>query len=380
MQKQRIIILGPAHPYRGGIADTNEAMCRAMNNAGHDARLITFRVQYPDLLFPGKTQYSTDPKPDDLVIERWMHAFNPLDWSKVAKRIAALKPDVVLVRFWLPLMAPCLGTIARGLRKRGVKVIGLTDNVIPHEKRFLDKTLTRYFLHSCHAFMALSKAVESDLKALTPKPTTYFPHPINDQLGASTTMDEARQALNLDPDGRYLMFFGIVRKYKGLDILLRALAEPAIAALDLKLIVAGEFYDDPQEYRELIADLGLTERVILHNEFIPSERVKYYFCGADLVVQTYRSATQSGITQMALHFDAPVLVTRVGGLEEFVKEGVTGLFADPNPADVAQTVASFYDLDRSQLVESIRQEKKRFSWDAFVEHFSSFIQQIEADE
>lgn len=375
LNKQKIIILGPAHPYRGGIADTNEAMCRAFNKAGHDAQLVTFSLQYPNFVFPGKTQFSVDKAPAGLVIHRWINSMNPFNWIHTARRINALNPDLVIVRYWLPLMGPCLGSIARLLSK-SIKVIGITDNVIPHERRFMDDAFTSYFMGGCHGFMALSAAVKKDIETLTNKPSAYFPHPINDQLGERIDIQAAREKLGLDLEGKYILFFGFIRKYKGLDILLNALAEEALKDSGVKLVVAGEFYDDTEEYLEQIQKLGLVDRVILRNDFIPTEEVRDYFCSTDLVTQTYRSATQSGITQMALHFEVPVLVTRVGGLDEFVVEGQTGLFSTLEPNDIAAKIAEFYTMNREHFVASIKEEKKRFSWEAFVHQFFLFSKEL----
>jgi D-inositol-3-phosphate glycosyltransferase len=369
--KQKIVIVGPAHPFRGGIADTNEAMCRAFLQAGHQAELVTFTVQYPSLFFPGKTQFSIDRAPEGLTINRWIHSFNPFNWVASSQKILKLNPDVIIIRYWLPLMAPCLGSIALLLGKK-VKIIGVTDNVIPHEKRMLDKLFTSYFMKGCDAFMALSKSVKKDIESLTQKPASYFPHPINDQLGALISKSEARKQLNIDQDGKYLLFFGFIRKYKGLDLLLEALGDPRLAAQNIKLIVAGESYESMDEYHQIISKYRMEDRVILKADFIPSEEVAAYFCAADLVTQTYRSATQSGITQMALHFNVPALITKVGGLDEFLIEGKTGLFSSVDPQNIADQIVHFFEMDAQGFEASIKEEKKKFSWAAFVDHFNSF--------
>jgi len=369
--KPKIVIVGPAHPFRGGIADTNEAMCRAFIQAGHETELVTFTVQYPSMFFPGKTQFSNDQAPDGMKINRWIHSFNPFNWTGATQKILKLNPDVVIIRYWLPLMAPCLGSIALLLGKK-VKIIGLTDNVIPHEKRMLDKLFTTYFMLGCDAFLALSKSVKKDIESLTDKPSSYFPHPINDQLGELIPKSESRQRLNLDQSGKYLLFFGFIRKYKGLDLLLEAMGDRRLAELNIKLIVAGESYESMDEYHQIIEKHGMKERVVLRNDFIPSEEVAAYFCAADLVTQTYRSATQSGITQMALHFNVPALITKVGGLDEFLIEGKTGLFSTVDPNNIADQIVRFFELDAMQFETSIKEEKKRFSWSAFVDHFNSF--------
>ena len=371
MTKPKIVIVGPAHPFRGGIADTNEAMCRAFIQAGHETELVTFTVQYPSMFFPGKTQFSNDQAPDGMKINRWIHSFNPFNWTGATQKILKLNPDVVIIRYWLPLMAPCLGSIALLLGKK-VKIIGLTDNVIPHEKRMLDKLFTTYFMLGCDAFLALSKSVKKDIESLTDKPSSYFPHPINDQLGELIPKSEARQRLNLDQSGKYLLFFGFIRKYKGLDLLLEAMGDRRLAELNIKLIVAGESYESMDEYHQIIEKHGMKERVVLRNDFIPSEEVAAYFCAADLVTQTYRSATQSGISQMALHFNVPALITKVGGLDEFLIEGKTGLFSTVDPNNIADQIVRFFELDAMQFETSIKEEKKRFSWSAFVDHFNSF--------
>ncbi|MEX2596823.1 MAG: glycosyltransferase [Salibacteraceae bacterium] len=365
---KKIVVLGPAHPFRGGIADTNEAMARAFKNQGHSVDLITFSVQYPSFLFPGKSQFSDEPAPKELKIHRWMHSMNPFSWIKTAIKINKMKPDVVIIRYWLPLMAPCLGTIA-WLLNGSVKVIGLTDNVIPHEKRALDKALTKYFMAHCDAFMALSKAVEDDLKSLTDKPTSYFPHPINDQLGTPVEITEAKLHLGLKAEDTFLLFFGFIRRYKGLDLLLEAMADERIKALGLKLIIAGESYESMDLYSLIIDKHKLNDNVILQNKFIPASEVPYYFGATDLVTQTYRSATQSGITQMALHFEVPALITKVGGLNEFIVEGRTGLFCEPNPESIANAILEFFAMDHEPFKKAIREEKQRFSWNAFVDHF-----------
>jgi len=374
VSKQRIVIIGPAHPFRGGIADTNEAMARAFQRDGNEVTLVTFTVQYPDLLFPGKTQYSTDPAPAGLDIRRWIHSFNPFNWIAAARKIKGLNPDVVIIRYWLPFLAPCFGSIARLLPKR-IKIIGLTDNVIPHEKRFMDALFTWYFMGGCNGFMALSSSVLKDLNALSKLPSTYFPHPINDQLPAPIDKQVARERLQLDAKGIYLLFFGFIRKYKGLDLLLEALGDERLASKGVQLIVAGESYGSMDEYFTIIERHKMEDRVVLKTEFIPSEDIGLYFSAADLVTQTYRTATQSGITQMALHFDRPALITRVGGLDEIIVEGRTGLFSTTDPADIAKQIDFFLTQDQNAYTDAIKVEKKRFSWDAFVGHFNTFYQE-----
>lgn len=366
-EKKKIVIVGPAHPLRGGIAAFNERLALALISEGHDVTLFTFRYQYPSFLFPGKTQYSTDPAPPLLDIRVRLHSVQPFNWYKVAGEIAALQPDHVILRFWIPFMAPCLGTIGRIVkRKTGVRVTGLVDNALPHEHRPGDRWLTRYFTNACDDFLTLSHQVKEDLRQFTDKPCRYHPHPMYDQYGMAVDRAAAAAKLGLPAGDRYILFFGLVRKYKGLDLLLEAFAQSE-ACKKYKLIIAGEFYDPPGAYEALIDRLQLREKVIVHNRFIPDAAVKYYFSLCDLVAQTYRTATQSGISQLAFHFEKPMLITKVGGLGEIIREGVSGLTAEPEKADIARALNTFAALpDTGVFTPGIIADKKLYEWPAFT--------------
>ena len=363
----KILIIGPAHPFRGGIADTNEALCRALQRKGHEASILTFTLQYPEFLFPGKTQYSTDPKPEGIHITRQVNAVNPLNWILTARKINRMRPDLVIIRYWLPFMAPALGTIARFLNNK-IRIAGMTDNILPHEKRAGDKQLTRYFTGSCHGFITLSSTVLKELELFTNKPAVWFPHPINDQLGDILGKAEARKKLNLDEKGNYVLFFGIIRKYKGLDLLLEAFDHQEIRNQNIRLVVAGEFYDQPKPYQELIRKHQLEHQVIIVDKFIPASHIKYYFSAADLVAQTYHSASQSGITQMAYHFERPMLVTNVGGLSEIVPHKKAGYVVDKDPRLIGEAITDFFVNKRFETYSAnVKEEKKKYSWEAFVD-------------
>lgn len=367
MSSKKNIIIGPAFPLRGGIANFNNALCQAFVAEGVDSQLYSFSLQYPSLLFPGKTQFETGEPPKGIKIKTIINSINPLNWWKVAKRIKKENPDYIIIRYWLPFMAPCLGTIARLVKWRtNIQVIAITDNVIPHEKRIGDAFLTRYFVKSCDGFVSLSASVLDDLSHFTDCANKLFvPHPIYNIFGEKLEKQEALQRLGLNVSDKHLLFFGFVRKYKGLDILLEALADERLK--EVKLIVAGEFYDNPQEYHDLIDRLGIQEQVILKSDFIPSEDVKAYFCAADMVVQTYRTATQSGVTQIGYHFERPMLVTDVGGLAEIIPDGKVGYVTEVNPQSVADAIVDFYSNNRAAAFEAnTREEKKRFSWERLV--------------
>lgn len=366
----KVIIIGPAYPLRGGLATYNERLARAFQDAGDEVRLVTFSLQYPDFLFPGQTQFSTEAGPSDLDIEVSLNSVNPLSWLAVGRRLRHERPDLVIFRFWLPFMGPALGTVARLVRGNGhTRVVAITDNVIPHEKRPGDGPLTRYFLSACDGFVTMSRAVLADLQRLGfgSQPALYRPHPLYDNFGPALPKTKALATLQLDPAYRYILFFGFIRAYKGLDILLEALADARVAALPVKLLIAGEFYEDAAPYEALIKKYDLENRLVRATDFIPNERVAAYFSAADLVVQPYKNATQSGVSQVAYHFGRPMLVTDVGGLAELIPAGVVGYVVLPTPAAIAGALVDFYAHDREEtLAAGVRQEAKKFSWEVMV--------------
>ena len=366
----RVVIIGPAYPLRGGLATYNERLARAFRAAGDEVRLVTFSLQYPEFLFPGQTQFSTEPGPADLAIEVSLNSVNPLSWLAVGRRLRRERPDLVIFRFWLPLMGPALGTVARLVRGNGhTRVVAITDNVIPHEKRPGDRPLTRYFLSACDGFVTMSRAVLADLSALgfSGKPALYRPHPLYDNFGPAKPKAAALAALGLDPAFRYVLFFGFIRAYKGLDILLEAMADARVAALPVKLLIAGEFYEDAAPYEALIKKYDLESRLVRATDFIPNERVADYFSAADLVVQPYKNATQSGVSQVAYHFGRPMLVTDVGGLAELIPAGVVGYVVPPAAPAIADALVDFYAHHREEaFAAGVRQEAKKFSWEVMV--------------
>lgn len=366
MEKKRIIIVGPAYPYRGGIADFNERLSREFQREGHEVIIYTFTLQYPGFLFPGKTQYSTSPAPEDLTIVRKINSINPLNWLKVGREIRRQKPDMVMIRFWLPFLAPCLGTIARVVRRdKSIKVVALLDNVIPHEHRIGDRVFARYMIKSVGGYVAMSDAVLGDAKSFDDtKPCWLTPHPLYDNFGDKVTREEAIAHLGLDADCRYILFFGLIRDYKGLDLLLRAFADKRLRGKKVKLIVAGEFYSNAERYEQLEQELALAEHIVWCKEFVPADKVRYYFAAADLVAQPYKTATQSGITQIAYHFERPMLVTNVGGLAEIVPHGKVGYVVQPDADDIANALVDFVDhRQSSDFAEGIAAEKTKYTWD-----------------
>lgn len=365
-----MVIIGPAYPLRGGLATYNERLAQAFQEEGDEVRIVTFSLQYPNFLFPGQTQFSTELGPVNLEIEVSLNSVNPFSWLKVGRKLRVERPDLVIFRFWLPFMGPALGTVARLVRGNGhTRVVAITDNVIPHEKRPGDGPLTRYFLSACDGFVTMSRSVLSDLQRLGfgRKPALYRPHPLYDNFGPIKSKREALAALRLPDAIGYLLFFGFIRAYKGLDIMLEAFADKRLVAMPIKLIIAGEFYEDAAPYETLIQRYNLEERIIRATDFIPNEKVVDYFCAADLIVQPYKNATQSGVSQIAYHFERPMLVTDVGGLAELIPDGVVGYVVPPTPVAIADAVVDFYAAKREEsFAVGVREQKKQFSWPIMV--------------
>ena len=361
---QRIIIMGPGHPLRGGLATFNQRLAEEFIKEGNDCSIVSFSLQYPAFLFPGTTQYSTDPAPSGIKIRSIINSVNPLNWVKVGRRLRKESPEIIVVRYWLPFMGPVLGTILRLVKKnRHTRIICIADNVKPHEKRPGDKAFTRYFLKACDGFVTMSEKVRNDLFEFeTKKPVQLIQHPLYDNFGDKVAKEDARKHLGIVVQDKIILFFGFIRQYKGLDLLLKAMAEKELQQQDIKLLIAGEFYEDPKQYMDLIQAYKLEDKVILKTEFIPDSQVKYYLCAADCVVQPYRNATQSGVTPLAYHFEKPMVVTNVGGLPSLVPHEKSGLVCEPDPASIAQAIARFYQLGENYFIPHLRIEKQKYSW------------------
>ncbi|MFC2101440.1 glycosyltransferase [Bacteroidota bacterium] len=373
----KIVILGSAHPLRGGLAAYNERLSDEYQKQGNEVILYSFSLQYPSLLFPGKSQFSDEPLKEDLTIKSRINSINPINWVQVGNEIRRLSPDLVIVKFWMPFMAPCLGTICRIIRRnKHTRIISIIDNIIPHEKRVGDRTLASYFVGSVDGFIAMSRSVLTELEQFDQsKPKQFSPHPLYDHFGEIIPKQEAVQKLGLDPDWHYALFFGFIRDYKGLDLLLEAFADPRIRDLKLKLIVAGEFYCDEAPYNKTITDNGLDDLVILSNDFIPDSKVRDYFCAADLVVQPYKTATQSGVTQIAFHFNKPMIITDVGGLAEFVPDGKAGYVVQPEPRQIADAIVKFYAEEKEhEFSEAVSIEKEKYSWKKMTEAITTLYE------
>ncbi len=386
----KVIIIGPGHPLRGGLATFNQRLAKEFIEQGNDCSIYSFSLQYPSFFFPGKTQFSDEPAPADLKINAVINSVNPFNWVKIGNRLKKEKPDLIIVRFWIPFMGPALGTILRRVRKnKHTKIICIADNIIPHEKRFGDRPFTKYFLKSCDAFITMSEKVMNDLRLFQKtmptgrqaKPAKFVSHPLYDNFGTIISKTDARKHLGLPENEKIVLFFGFIRKYKGLDLLFDAMAilKNKNPESRIKLLVAGEFYEDEKQYYEQIKKLGIKDLLILKTGFIPDSEVKYFLCAADAVIQPYRNATQSGVTPLAYHFEKPMLVTNVGGLPSLVPDGKAGLVVEPDPASIADGIIKFYQLGEQYFIPHLRVEKQKYSWAVLVNTIKELSQMIDAN-
>lgn len=377
----KVIILGTAWPYRGGLATFNERLARQFVSEGHEVELYTFTLQYPSFLFPGKTQYTNEPAPADLTIRRVLNSCNPINWLRVGHAIRKAAPDMLICCYWMSFFAPAFGLVSRiARRNERTRCIALVHNMIPHEPNILDKLFAPYFVASQDGFVALSESVVGDIEKVesqtsrVKRPKTFSPHPIYDHYGERMSKNEACKALNLPADKNYMLFFGLVRAYKGLDLLLGAFGCVKDQLPNLQLIIAGEFYEDEDKYRAQIAQLGLADRVIIRNEFIPDGDLRKYFGAADLIVQPYKTATQSGVTQVAFHFEKPMLVTNVGGLGEIVHDHQMGYACEPTAEAIANDVSDYFTNNRQEAYTSyLQKEKTKYTWSKMTEAFIKIL-------
>jgi len=373
---KHIVILSPAWPLRGGIAASTHRLAQELQVFGYRVTLFSFSLQYPSIFFPGKTQYTDDPAPEGLQIETKINSVNPFNWLKVGKELREMKPDIIISRFWMPFFGPSLGTILRQAKKNGhTQCLGIVDNIIPHEHRPGDRPLAQYYVQANDAFITMSRAVKEEMGQFTTgQPIRFVPHPIYDNYGALVSREAAMSHLKLDPSFRYILFFGFIRDYKGLDLLLEAMADARLRKMPLRLIVAGEYYGNEERYQQLIQQLGIRDQVMEHTYFIPQADVKHYFAASDLVVQPYRTATQSGISQLAYHFEKPMVATAVGGLPEIIAHGEGGYVVDVDPQAVANAIFNFFDLNQGDtFTAKVREMKGQFSWSKMVEAMEELL-------
>lgn len=361
----KIIIVSPAYPYRGGIAHYVGSLYKIFLNRGHEVKIFNFKRLYPKFLFPGKTQFETSPQPDEIASERIIDSINPINWLISGAKILKEKPDAVIFKYWIPFFAPCFGVISLLIKIfSNSKIIFICDNVIPHERFPFGNMLTKFAFSFVDYFIVQSDSVEKDLLKIKPKAKyKKIFHPTYDIFGETIDKNEARKILGLKPDEKVLLFFGYIRPYKGLDLLLRSM-KYVLNKFPVKLLVVGEFYEDPSRYFKIVEEDGISDFVIFKSEYVPNEEVKIYFSASDVVVLPYISATQSGIVQMAYNFNKPVIATNVGGLPEVVVDGKTGFIVEKAPEKLAEAIVKFFDENLGEFFSrNIDEEKKKYSWD-----------------
>ena len=373
----KITLIGTAYPYRGGLALYNERLMEEFQKQSNEVSINTFTLQYPSFLFPGETQFATWEKPNKFPIKRTVNSINPFNWIKTGRSIKKQRPDIVIIKYWLPFFSPCFSIMSKIIKSNHhTKVITIVDNIIPHEKRRFDTTLTNMFVRNMDGFVAMSKSVFDDItKFNVMKPRVLCPHPLFDNFGESIKKEDAQKTLNLNPDDINLLFFGLIRGYKGLDILIEAMSDERLKEFPVKLLVAGEFYDDSKRYYDRVKELSLEERIRFDARFIPDSEVKNYFCATDLVVQPYKSATQSGVTQIGYHFEKPMLVTNVGGLAEIIPNKKVGYVVEPKAQSIANAIIDFC-INRPDFSEGIKQEKKKYSWENMTQAIEKIYKQL----
>ena len=375
-QGKHIVIIGPAHPLRGGLASYNERLAHEFQQKGNKVTIYTFSLQYPGFLFPGTTQFSTEPAPTDLKIRVCINSINPINWLLIGNELKKIKPDIIVVRYWLPFMGPCLGTILRIVKQnKKTRVVCIADNIIPHEKRPGDLPFTKYFLKSVDACITMSEQVLKDLKGVNPTmPAKFVAHPLYDNFGEKISQSSARKVLKIYENISIVLFFGFIRKYKGLDILFEAISmlkKSNYLNGQINFLIAGEFYEDRKTYDDLITQLSIQDELILHTDFIPDSEVKNYLCAADVVIQPYRSATQSGVTPLAYHFEVPMIVTNVGGLPALVPHEKVGLVSEPDASSIANSIQQFFAENPNRFLPGLLEEKKKYSWDVMANEIMS---------
>jgi glycosyltransferase involved in cell wall biosynthesis len=373
----KLVIIGPAWPLRGGLAAFDEKLATCFSEKGIQSSIQTFSLQYPSLLFPGKTQYSTEPAPIGINIKATINSINPFNWIKVGWQIKNEKPDLIIVRFWIPFLGPCLGTILKIVHwNKHTKIIAIVDNMIPHEKRWGDSFFTKYFASSIDGFMTMSEKVKKDVKLFSHKPIQVSPHPIFDHFGQSISKQVARKQLGLPETQNIILFFGYIRKYKGLDLLIEAMKDDRIQQLGIHLLVVGEFYEAASPYYDLVESLNLQNKITFYDQFIPDQEVTNYVSAADFIIQPYKNATQSGVTPLAYHFNKPMLVTNVGGLADTVPHLKVGVVTSTNSASIADGIVTLYEHGVSYFEPFLQEERKKYSWEQMTEKFLALHQQL----
>ena len=362
------LFLGPVHPYRGGIADTQLALGEELKKQGFTIQMWNFSHLYPSILFPGESQFSDEEKTITANVHQKIHAYNPWQWNKIAKEINALQPKTVIFRDWTPFLAPAWTYIAQKLSAK-IRKIGWVDNWIAHEPKPWDRWMTKRFEKQMHGFTTLSKAIGQQITQASKKAVWSGFHPIDSNLPKKVSRSLARKHLEYNSESTLILFFGLIRPYKGLDILLRALQDRS----SIHLFIAGESYENEKKYRLLIEQMGLEKRVQWDNRFVRHQEAAYYFSACDGVVLPYRNASQSGVVSLAYHFETPLLVTNHEGIATPVRKNQTGVVCQPTPRAIAKGIQELVDPNNNLTFrKNLRQTKTDYNWEKYAKEFSHF--------
>jgi len=370
-----IVIVGTFPPFRGGIANFYHIMAAKLS-VDHQVTALNFTTQYPNILFPSKSQFSESGNDSSYSTDRILSSVNPFSWIKTANRIIELQPDLIIFKYWMPFFAPAFGSVLKKVKKKmDVKALVVCDNILPHEARVLDESLTKYFFNNVDYFMVMSKAVENELLSFYPNADyIYTPHPLFNLFGEKLPKSEAKSILGIKEENM-ILFFGLIREYKGLDLLIKAAGTLKEKISHFKILAVGDCYEDQDKYKKLIKENGVEDIFDLKMEYIPNDEVHQYFSAADAIVLPYKSATQSGVVPVAYHFNKPVIITDVGGLKEIVIDGQTGLVVNPNTNDIAAGILKFYRIQNNTDFEThIQKFKQQFSWRVFLKKLEMLYQ------
>ena len=365
------LVISAAYPYRGGISDSTHSLVNQMSNQNISCEVWTFKLLYPKLFFPGKTQYSQEVFKSDFKIVREISTLNPINWIITAQKINKIGPTKIILRYWTPLLSISYFIISCLLNNK-IKVIGLVDNWSGHERILFEGFFRKLFIKSCDRFISFSENVAENLKNNTNKKVLPLFHPINDHLPNKISKDEALYNLNL-PSKKYILFIGLIRKYKGVESLIKAFHYVSKEHKNLRLIIAGEFYDDITIYKKLIKRKGIEDIVIIDDNFLESSKIRDYICVSDIVVQPYKKASQSGITPVAYFYDKPLVVSNIEGLKEIIIEDQSGEIFDETPANLAIAIKSSINPESNRnYSNNIAKSKVKYSWSRFVKKIEVF--------
>jgi len=371
---KNFILIGPAYPFRGGISNTNHELIREIQKKEKNSFIITFKKLYPKFIFPGKNQFSDEKKPSDINIERHITSYNPISWIKTAKRINELNPKAVIFRYYTPFLAPAYFFITI-LIKNKIKKIALVDNWIPHESFLLDNLLNKLFGIKMSGFITLSRNVSNQIESNFSKPILTLFHPINQNLPLPISKSDARKILKWPKERKVILFYGLIRKYKGLELLINSINEEPLKKNKIHLVIAGEFYESKEKYLKLITKNKLENRTTIYDEYINNDMTKQLFCASDAIVQTYHSSTQSGVTPLAYFYNTPVLVSNIDGLKDPILEDKSGIVSEKSTKEVSQNISKLLK-NLNYYTDNIKMAKSNYKWNKFVNELEKFISNL----